>query len=280
MQAVVTAALGAGLVAIGITMVVERFGGRLGGLLATLPTTIVPACLGIWAVQAGAVEAYATAMGSVVVGMVADTAVLYAWRAVPPRVPHLSRAAQAAVTATVGLLAWAGVAGAWRAAVHDGGTLGTASGMTVGLVALGVQLAIGLGATWRGVPAPRATRRVPLWQLAARGGLAALAIGLATTVASLGHPVLGGMLSVFPAIFLTTMLSLFLAHGEALPAGAAGPMMLGSASVSVFALLSILTFPVWGPGVGTVIAWGGAVLLASVPAAGWLRARRSPTPTA
>ena len=40
-------ALLAGLVAIGATVAIERFGGRIGGLLATVPTTIVPASIGM-----------------------------------------------------------------------------------------------------------------------------------------------------------------------------------------------------------------------------------------
>ena len=35
-------------VAVLATLAIERFGGRIGGLLATVPTTIRPACLGIW----------------------------------------------------------------------------------------------------------------------------------------------------------------------------------------------------------------------------------------
>ena len=43
------AAAFAGLVAVGVTVAIERLGGRVGGLLGTLPTTIVPASLGIYA---------------------------------------------------------------------------------------------------------------------------------------------------------------------------------------------------------------------------------------
>ena len=39
-------------------------------------------------------------------------------------------------------------------------------------------------------------------------------------------------------IFLTTMVSLWLSQGEAVPSGAVGPMMLGASSVAVYALLA------------------------------------------
>lgn len=271
MQDVIGAALGAGLVAVGVTLAVERFGGRLGGILGTLPTTIVPASLGMWHARP---EAYDLAVAGVVVGMVCDTAFLGAWRVVPPRVASLSRSGQAVVTTAAGLGAWGVLALAWTLLTQGSDApIPGLSGTTLALSALAAQVAIGLGATWHAVPAPRARAPVTAAQIVARGGLAAAAIGLATWIAAVGPPVLAGMVSVFPAIFLTTMLSLFLAHGDTLPAGAAGPMMLGSASVSVYALLSLLTLPALGPVAGASTAWLGAVLLASLPAGAWLRAR-------
>ena len=38
----------AALVAIGATVAIERLGGRLGGILGSIPTTIVPASLGFF----------------------------------------------------------------------------------------------------------------------------------------------------------------------------------------------------------------------------------------
>ena len=38
----------AALVAIGATVAIERLGGRLGGVLGSIPTTIVPASLGFF----------------------------------------------------------------------------------------------------------------------------------------------------------------------------------------------------------------------------------------
>lgn len=270
---VVLSALGAGCVAIFVTLVVERFGGRLGGILGTLPTTIVPASLGVWQVRA-LTGGYAEAMGSVVVGMVCNAAFLWTWRFGPPHLQALSRGAQGLALTALSLGLWSILAGAWSLGLHgEGGWLDELPGLAVGLTALGVQVGLGLAVTWHEIPAPRARQPVTTRQILVRGGFAASAIGVATWIAAVGHPVLAGMVSVFPAIFLTTMLSLFLAHGEALPAGAVGPMMLGSAAVSVYALLSIGLFPLVGPALGAALSWIGAVLLASLPAAAWLRAR-------
>jgi hypothetical protein len=142
-------------------------------------------------------------------------------------------------------------------------------------VGLTVVLAgAGLLACWRAPPAPAGRRRVGPLVLAARGLLAAGAIGGAVWLAAVGGALAAGMAAVFPAIFLTSMVSLWLSQGEAVQAGAVGPMMLGSTSVAVFALLAAWLFPALGPGPGAVVAWLLAATLVTVPAWWWLSARR------
>ena len=114
-------------------------------------------------------------------------------------------------------------------------------------------------------------RPVKPFVLLSRGFLAGLAVGFSAWISGLGYPVLAGMASVFPAIFLTTMVSIWLSQGEAVQSGAVGPMMLGSSSVALYALLCIVTFPTAGLWVGAVIAWIGSILMVSVPAWLWLK---------
>ena len=60
-----------------------------------------------------------------------------------------------------------------------------------------------------------------------RGLLAALAIGFSVSMAQLSELV-AGVMSTFPAMFLTTMVGLWISQSEAVQAGAVGPMMLGT----------------------------------------------------
>jgi hypothetical protein len=46
-QTVLLAALMAGVVATTVTVLIEKSGGGLGGILGTIPTTIIPASIGI-----------------------------------------------------------------------------------------------------------------------------------------------------------------------------------------------------------------------------------------
>jgi hypothetical protein len=258
-------ALIAGLVAMGVTRLVERLGGRWGGLLGALPSSIVPFSLGLWAAGPGFDEG----MAAVPVGMLVDAGFLAVWRHLPPRLPGSLRT-RLLVTVVASLAAWAVGAGAFVAtAPWREGCRPAAVGL-VGLVAL---TAVGLALTRSALPAPRGARPVGVSALLARGALAAAAVGVAVALGASGAPALAGMASVFPAIFLTTMVSLWLAQGEAVPLGAVGPMVLGSTSVGVYALLALVTFPALGPLGGAAVAWVGAALLGTAPAAGWLATR-------
>ena len=115
-------------------------------------------------------------------------------------------------------------------------------------------------------PTPKGTNAVSKTVLFARGSMAAAAIGVSVWMAGLGFPLLAGLASVFPAIFLTSMVALWLAQGPSVPQGAAGPMMLGGASVAVYANIAMWSLPTYGVVVGSVMAWVGSVLGWSIPA--------------
>jgi hypothetical protein len=259
----------AGAVAIGATVAVERFGARTGGLLATLPTTIVPAGWGMWA-GAQDVGAFGDAMGAVPIGMLVNASFLWVWRVLPPRLPDRELGARLAVMTGASLGTWALLALASTLALDRARSAGL-SVPWIGGVAFAVALLVGAVAA-RGAPrGGKVGTKVPPLALLSRGVMAALAIGVASGLAGSGSPLLAGMASVFPAIFLTTMVALWWSHGDAVPSGAVGPMMLGSASVSAYALLAIGAVPSLGVVLGSVGSWVGAVVLVTVPSWLWLR---------
>jgi hypothetical protein len=269
--AIVGPALLAGSIAIGATVAIERFGGVLGGLLATLPTTVVPASWAfLWASSDEA--SLRDALGAVPVGMLVNAGFLYVWRVLPPYLAG-SLAGRLVQMTAVSLGAWAvlaAIAVSALSAARDAGV----DVWWVGCGALGLTLGAGVVATWQQRPAPRGGKRVPLWNLAARGVLAGLAIGVAGALAGAGGELIAAMASVFPAIFLTAMVSLWWSQGDAVPAGAVGPMMLGSSSVSAYALGAAFLLPALGPWLGAAAAWGLAVVAVTVPAWAWTRRRR------
>lgn len=259
------------MVAILVTRGIERFGGLLGGVMGTIPSTIVPASIG-FAVSARGPEALAAALAVTPVGMLLNAAFLWLWRVLPGRLPASSLGRRLALMTAISLSFW----GAGAALVAEALSLARARGLP--LVGLGwaCTALIGLAgvlACLRLPEAPRGSRSVGVGTALARGILAALAVGCAMALNRYGGPVAAGMASVFPAIFLTTMVSLWLAQGEAVPAGAVGPMMLGASGVSVYAMLAARWMPGMGPWIGSFSAWMVAVLGVNVPAALWLRRR-------
>lgn len=262
-QLVLPPGLFAGVIAVGVTVIIERWGGRVGGTIGTLPTTIVPAALGI-AAELRDPRAFSAAIATAPVGILLNALFLLLWRVLPAHLPARSLARKLVLMIAISLLAWALAAAGSLLAIDRY----RAAGGAVVLLGLGAAIAqglLGLVACLRDVPAPRGRNAVGAVTLLLRGLLAATAVGLSAWLATTRVEIAAGMASVFPAIFLTTMVSLWLAQGEAVPAGAVGPMMLGSTSVSTFCLLTTLTYPAFGAPLGTVIAWIAAAIGVTLP---------------
>ena len=260
------AAVLAGLVAIAVTVAIEKFGGLIGGILGTIPTTIVPAAAFMWLAEPTD-AAFQPAMGMVPVGMLLNAIFLWLWRAVPPRIPEWTFGKRLTTITSLNLGVW------FAGAAVSVSLFSEQASMTVGLGALLIGLVLGLWITLEHRPAPRGENRVGPMTLAMRGVAAATAIGVAVWLSQQGSPLLAGIASVFPAIFLTSMVALWIAQGEDVPSGAVGPMMLGAMSVSFYALLATYTLPQFGVIVGSVITWFVSISAISVPSALWLRFR-------
>jgi hypothetical protein len=124
----------------------------------------------------------------------------------------------------------------------------------------------------------------------ARGAASFCAIFLAVLI-STTNGIAAGLASVFPAVYTTTMVSLWYAQGEAvttgaplefnansnLYSGAVGPMMLGGLAVSGYAIGFAFLYPLWGWW-AVLAADALAILLVSLPTMVVLR-KCIPTPT-
>ena len=270
-------ALGAGLfaalVAIGATVAIERWGGIVGGFVGTLPSTIVPASVGIY-LSAESTADFRDALWVTPAAMLLNALLLWLWRVVPPRLPDWGLHRRLAVMVALALTAWC-VGAAATVLWLDATSVGA---LPVGIGATTAMLVVGVVACLPGVPAPRGTRRVGPVVLLLRGLLAASAIGASVVLAAMGGPLIAGMAACFPAIFTTTMVSLWLSQGHAVPAGAVGPMMLGGTSVAAYSLLASVWIPMWGLAAGATLAWVVAAGGLTLPATLWLRSRASASP--
>ena len=98
---ILLSALFAGIVATAVTVAIEKWGGLVGGLLGTVPSTIVPAGIGMYV--AGGEDVLVVSMAVVPLGMLLNALFLGAWVVIPrwfPNAPYLL------VLTTVGALAF------------------------------------------------------------------------------------------------------------------------------------------------------------------------------
>ncbi|MBE54731.1 MAG: hypothetical protein CMB00_05820 [Euryarchaeota archaeon] len=262
LASILVSALLAGVVATAVTVAIEKWGGLVGGLLGTVPSTIVPAGIGMY--LAGGEDALVVSMAVVPLGMLLNALFLGAWLVLPR---WFSNASHPLLLTSIGALAvWFVLGmGVWFLLQNTVvGTLLTEQELAV--VGLALLSFIAVWFNRRPQPTPKGTNAVSKTVLFARGSMAAAAIGVSVWMAGLGFPLLAGLASVFPAIFLTSMVALWLAQGPTVPQGAAGPMMLGGASVAVYANIAMWSLPAYGVVVGSVVAWVGSVLGWSIPA--------------
>ena len=267
-------ALAASGVAILATLAVERLGGRAGGILSSIPTTIVPAAIGLW--DGGAdPERFRRSMAFVPVGIVLNAGYLLLWRVVPARVGMLTHRNLLAWTVAISLGAWFAAA-FLVSVVHEWLAPSVEASLWVGGAAAAAGLALAVAANRVPHPAPAGRRRVGPLVLAARGVAAGIAIGVAVSLARSGLPIASSMARVFPAIFTTIMVATWLAQGAQVPTGAVGPMMLGTLSVSAYALLAAWAFPAMHVAAAAAACWVVATAAVSLPGYAWLRRRSAP----
>jgi hypothetical protein len=270
---VVLPALGAGAVAVLATVAVERLGGVAGGIFSSVPTTIVPAAIGI---RAGSADdaAFVHAMCFVPLGILLNAAYLLLWRVVPARLGMRSHRWLLGKTVCVSLGAWLAAAAAVVAAERALAPSPAASAV-LGASAFAAGLVVAVLANRVPHPAPRGGRGVGAATLVLRGLAAAVAIGLAMALARSGMPVAGGIASVFPAIFTTIMVATWISQGAQVPTGAVGPLMLGTMSVGAYALLAAVLFPRMHVAAASATCWVIAVSAINVPGYLWVqRVRR------
>jgi hypothetical protein len=262
LTSILVSALLAGVVATAVTVAIEKWGGLVGGLLGTVPSTIVPAGIGMY--LAGGEDDFVASMMVVPLGMLLNALFLGAWLVLPR---WFSNASRPLLLTSIGALAFWCVMGMGVWFILQNTVVGML--LTEQEFAAGGLVLLFLIAVWfnrRPQPTPKGSNAVSKTVLFARGSMAALAIGVAVWMAGLGFPLLAGLASVFPAIFLTSMVALWLAQGPTVPQGAAGPMILGGASVAVYANIAMWSLPTYGVVVGSVVAWVGSVLGWSIPA--------------
>jgi hypothetical protein len=269
METILYSGLTAGLISIVFSLSIEKLGGRIGGLIAALPSTIVPGAIGL-SMSLSEAE-FRNTIYQVPLGIVCNILFLYFWKVVPPKIPTTWSLSTLLTLMSIGSLSFWGLCVYFSILIK---AYFPFDHFYLAVIFTVIHILVGIAVTYHPFASPKSSLRISKRVLALRGVFAFLIIGFAIYLSKNGSQSIAGFASVFPVIFFTTMFSLWLAQGGAVPSGAVGPMMLGSASASLYAVCIPEFFAVFGYWLGTLINWIGCVMLISVPSYFWLNSRK------
>jgi hypothetical protein len=261
----------AAIAAILVTRAIEIFGGTLGGVIATLPTTIVPASIGM--ATALSSEGLRRACFTVPPGMVLSGIFLWQWRYWPSRLPQAwSFGKRLTAMLLISFSVWF-IMAAIVVSIEQSALQSTDSIVAFGIASYFAVGVSGLIASLKPLEAPKGSKSVGWKMMLARGCAAGTAITICVGLSSV-NGIIAGMASTFPAIFSTIMVGLWVAQGSAVSAGAAGPMVLGGLSPPSYALFFSALYEPLGMVGACVVSWLLASCCVSAPVALFLQWRR------
>jgi uncharacterized membrane protein (GlpM family) len=228
------------------TVIAERAGTKLGGVIAGLPSSSLMAFLFIGWTQSPEAAAQATTLAPLTMGIVALFNVVYAL--LYPR---------------GFVLALAGALGVWLA-------------LALGLLALNVQsyafslaglVVLLLFSYWilekkLDIPSEgRVHMHYTPGQLAFRGLLGGTIISFAVLMAKVGGPIVGGVFATFPNVMLSTMIVNHLNHGRSFSIAVVKSMTVsGAITVTIYVTAVRYLYPACGLTLGTVLSFALALV--------------------
>lgn len=222
----------------GVTLLSERLGSRLGGMISNLPSTILVSLLFIGITQSPEFAAQSTV--TVPLGMTISTLFLFAFILLIPF--GLGWALAGSITTWVGFAILSSF-------FQDTGRL------TWTIVYFAVAIGSWLIAerVLKIQSAPKTGRRYTWWQILIRAAFAGSVVGTAVLIGRSGSAFWTGIFSTFPAVMLSSMVILTLSAGPAFARALGKIMLLASTNIIIYGHFAGLFFPRIG------LAWGSII---------------------
>jgi len=223
-----------------VTLLSERLGSRLGGMISNLPSTILVSLLFIGITQSPEFAAEATV--TVPLGMTLSTLFLFAFIVLIPK----------------GLpWALAGSISTWLVLAILSSYFQQVS--RIGWTALYFAVALG---TWLlaervlKIPSvPKTGKRYSWVQVLIRAAFAGTVVGSAVLVGRSGSAFWTGIFATFPAVMLSSMVILTLAAGAGFARALGKIMLLASTNIVIYGFFAGYFFPKTGMAWGTIISF-------------------------
>ncbi len=227
------------------TVVSERLGSKIGGLVGNLPATIVVSLFFIGWIQGAGFAAEAAS--TVPMGMVMDSIYLFAYVVLVKKYGNLTALP---------------VIGIWFVMAFAVGRLDYFD--TFWTILLYFAITLGLFAYLEygmHIPSMKRSRKpYAASELAMRGVFAGSVSVLANIAAASGGPVWGGLFSAFPIVMTSTMFLLNRAQGPDFAQATGKVMLVSSANIIVYGVAVQAMYPVYGLLWGTLISYAAAVV--------------------
>ena len=250
--------------AIAVACLIEKYGGAVGSVIGTVPSTIIPAIFIILSDNSKSIAERANSGLACVFGVFAtNVCFMPIWKVLPPRLPKKwSNGLSVLVSTIVSLLVWFVAAMIvlliQRALAMIGMTM-----LFYTLILVILTCLIGGYLCWNLPPTPAGKNPVKWYIHVARGLVAGAAIFVSGILSQTDAGIAAGAASTFPAIFLTTMVSVSLAQGADVSTGAIGPMILGGASGGWYTISAVVIFEwtQWNMWVVSLLAFAVVVVV-------------------
>ena len=230
-----------GLWLTGATLLAEKFGSKIGGVIAGMPSSIVIALFFIGWTQTPMAAAQATVVVPLIMGIDGLFIVTY--------VALVRRSFPLALLSS--LLVWVCFSFALVLIHFANFALSLIGFLCLLLLSYGIMEYVLHVKSLAGRRTSLSFSKVLI-----RGLVSGLIITLAVAFAKLGGPLIGGVFAAFPAVFLSTMILTYVAQGQAFSASVMKTLLLsGTINTTVYASAVRFLYPLLGLVGGTICSF-------------------------
>jgi len=238
----ICAGISGGFATVLVSATVESFGGIVGGIIGSIPTTIVASLVGIYFTST--LPELLVIIRIVPLGMLLTLIPLIMWRFLPARLPYyFSSNQRVSLMVTISLILWL-ILAFITSHFLTVPILMSRFFLIISYTSLGFYvLIVSLFAFLPKLSSGRIGEQ-PIHLL---HHIIRFILGLLTTVVGIlfssWNGEIGGLALAFPAVGLTSLCSIWVTQGEAVSTSAVSPLLLGSTTNSLFAILFELFLP-------------------------------------
>lgn len=226
-KAIISASVGF-VIAIVMAICIERFGGAVGGIISSVPTTILPTTYVFFSDSSKNNIEQSESLFAAPIGIFATNLFfLPVWKILPAKLEkRMKNVTLTLFTLFISLVAWfvSAVFMTWLETVVSNAGIPI---WAFSIVVMLICVVVGTILCWSLPPTPKGKNHVKWYIHCIRGLAAFLCICCTSLLNSSGLGLFAGAFSGFPAIFSTSIVSVSLAQGASVSTGAVGPMIIG-----------------------------------------------------